>query len=211
MNSLCSCGESAKHVVRRCRTADDVGIAVWSDGAITLTFGHAVKGLPLRAPKSAEQTRLRIGAASLFAGEASLYSLEECADLYKAALIVAKRNGIPGDVRAEFARITEPKIRFLWTTIESDNRGDWVVQYTRLDRIRWPGVAIWRTRSHYEVVHAVRGSRDKTYSSSGIRFADQRALTKHLFSLVARAASDDALRRQGPPGGEARRREAAGE
>ena len=184
MNPACSCGEHDNHVVRRCRTADDTGLAIWSNGAITLTFGHAIKGLPLRAPKSAEQTRLRRDAARLFAGEVSLYSLEECADLYKAALTVAKRSGLPGDVRAEFARLSEPTIRFAWSTLEADNRGDWVVQYTRLDRMRWPGIAIWRTRSHYEVMHSIRGSRGETYSTTGLLIRDQRALTKHLFSLL---------------------------
>lgn len=184
MTPACSCGEQTLHVVARCRTADDAGIAIWSNGAITLTFGHLIKGLPIRQPKSAEQTALRRDAARLFAGEVCLYNLDELPDLYKAALAVAKRGGLPGDVRAEFARITEPSVRFAWTTIEADNRGDWVVQCARLDRMRWPGVAIWRTRSHYEVVYAHRGSRDETYSSRGLRFKDQRALTKHLFSLL---------------------------
>jgi hypothetical protein len=182
--TTCTCGEHDNHVVRRCRTADDAGLAIWSDGAITLTFGHSVKGLPLRSAKSAQQTQLRRDAARLFAGEVCLYSLEECADLYKAALAVAKRGGLPGDVRAEFARIVEPTIRFAWTTLEADNRGDWVVQCTRLDRLRWPGVAIWRTRSHYEVVHAIRGSHGESYSTTGLKFTDQRAITKHLFSLL---------------------------
>jgi len=184
VNPSCSCGEHDNHVVRRCRTADDTGIAIWSNGAITLTFGHAIKGLPLRAPKSDEQAQLRRDAARLFAGEVSLYSLEECADLYKAALTVAKRGGLPGDVRAEFARISEPTIRFAWTTLETDRRGDWVVQCARLDRFRWPGVAIWRTRSHYEVLYVTRRPHGETYSEAGLLFRDQRALTKHLFSLL---------------------------
>lgn len=183
----CSCGESANHIVARRRTADDSGIAVWCDGAITLTFGHGVKGLPVRAPKSVEQTALRRRAADLFAGDVCLYALDECATLYRAALAVAKRGGMPGDVRAECARLAEPKIRFAWATLEADNRGDWVVQCTRLDRFRWPGVAIWRTRSCYEVMHEYRGSRGETYSTTGVTFSNQRALVEHLFSIARTA------------------------
>ncbi len=191
----CSCGDRSTHVVARRRTADDVGIALWSDATITHYFGHAIKGLPARKP--ATDAQARISAAWLFAGEVGMFDLDECALLYKAALTVARRGGDPGDVRAEFARLTEPKIRFAWVTTEADRDGRWVEQMARLDRMRWPGVVVGRNRDGYEVLYERRvtcvsrdGSTqvivDHIHETSGFRCGDQRALAKFLLSIAAR-------------------------
>lgn len=190
----CPCGEQSTHVVARRRTADGAGIALWSDGTITLYFGHAIKGLPVRKP--ATEARVRIDAMWLFAGEVEAYDLDECALLYKAALTIARRGGNPGDVRAEIARLTEPKIRFAWVTTEADRDGRWTEQTARLDRMRWPGVVVGRTRDGYEVFYerrvrhitrdaAPRVVEDCIHETSGFRCANQRALIEFLFSIAA--------------------------
>lgn len=182
-------------VIARRRTADNIGVALWSGGEITATFGHAIKGLPLR-PAAGASLELRLRAGWLFAGEVELYDFDECATLYKAALTIARRGGDPGDVRAEFARLIEPKIRFAWVTTAADRDGCWTEQTARLDRMRWPGVVVGRTRDGYEVFyerrvrHLTREAtprvvEDCVHETSGFRCGDQRALTKFLLSIVA--------------------------
>lgn len=188
----CPCGDHGTHVVARRRTADGIGIALWSNATITGFFGHALKGLPTRsAPSDASARR---DAMWLFAGEVGLYDLEECAVLYKAALTVARRGGLPGDVRAEFARLSEPKIRFAWVTTATDRDGRWTEQTARLDRMRWPGVIIGRTRAGYEVLYERRFTRlthdsrtvvGYVHETSGFRCGDQRALVKFLLEMRA--------------------------
>ena len=189
----CSCDAAAAHIIGRRRTADGIGIALWSDATITGTFGHAIKGLPLRAPTS--DVAARRTAAWLFAGEVALYDLDECATLYRAALAVARRAGDPGDVRSEVERLLEPRLVFAWETTASDRDGRWTEQTARLDRMRWPGVVVGRTRAGYEVFYERRCTRltqradetrvivDVIHETSGFRCGDARTLTKFLLSI----------------------------
>lgn len=196
----CHCGDRNPHVVARRRTADGIGIALWSNATVTGFFGHALKGFPTRSA-AVDAAAARRDAMWLFAGEVEAYDLEECAVLYKAALTVARRGGIPGDVRAEFARLNEPKIRFAWVTTVADRDGRWVEQTARLDRMRWPGVVIGRTRAGYEVLYERRFTRlthdsrtvvGVVHETSGFRCGDQRALVRFLLSTIASSLKDGA-------------------
>ena len=192
----CSCGHSERHVLARRQTFDERHLDLWSDGSITNYFGQHLHGLPTgRSP-----SREKLDAGWLFMGEVELFNFDEAPNLWRAALTVAKRGGQPGDVRDEFARLAEPRIHFQWTTIRGDRDGRWTEQRCALDRFRWPGVAVFRDRSGYQVVaieHVTALSRDENprvihdwvADDMGPRFTNLRDLTKFLYSFAKKAGS----------------------
>jgi hypothetical protein len=185
----CSCGESEPHVIARRRTADGIGVDFWHDGAITGLFGRALPGVPVARPRSAEGLALTQATANLVAGEIELYDLADLPRLVDVARRVAKRGGLPGDLRAAFHAADEPTIRLVWTTYETDRDGAPTVRVARLDRIRWPGLVVWHERGHYEVMAlrqgSVLGGRSReALVDTGFSFATQRDLCAHLAAVA---------------------------
>jgi hypothetical protein len=145
MTNLCTCGDTEPHVIARRTTADGIAVEVWHDGAITGRCGRAraLPGVPIARPRTAEAFHLARRAASLLAGEVCLYDLAELPRLYA---------GLPGHVRAEFARPESRTLAFSWVTYATDATGTPTVRVARLDRIRWPGLAVWHERGRYELM-----------------------------------------------------------
>lgn len=191
----CSCGHAERHVLARRQTFDERHLDLWSDGSITNYFGQHLHGLPTgRSP-----SREKLDAGWLFMGWVELFNFDEAPMLWRAALTVAKRGGQPGDVRDEFARLAEPRIHFQWTTTMGDRDGRWTEQQCRLDRFRWPGVAVFRDRSGYQVWYvdrvtalnrqALKMVQEEVVRETGPRFTNLRDLTKFLYSIAKQGKS----------------------
>lgn len=187
----CTCGRTDSHCVAFRQTADGYRVEVWSDGAVTGGLGYALPGVPVARPRTPEARALELSAAWLFAGEIELYDLGEAAMLHRAVRLVAKRGGVPGDVRAEMERGERPSLRLVWQVYERNSRGDVMVRVARLDRMRWPGLHVWYERGRYEILaettDAPCGVRlsGPSLKSTGFRFETLRELTEHLLTVSA--------------------------
>lgn len=71
---------------------------------------------------------------------------------------------------------------FVWTVEQADRDGRPTLRTCRLDRIRWPGLAVWHERGVYELVDIDRRG---TCFPTGLRFRSQRALRAHLETIRA--------------------------
>ncbi|MEG7973049.1 hypothetical protein, partial [Listeria monocytogenes] len=82
----------------------------------------------------------------------------------------------------------EPRVRLHFSSTMGDSRGDWVEQWAVLDRFRWPGLAVLRTRARYELLQQVSGSGGyESYTTTGFRFANRRELVQHLLRVQGTA------------------------
>lgn len=187
--AVCSCGEGRAHEVARRRTADGVSVLLWSDGQVTGRLGYRIEGVPMVRPRSAEGRALAMRAGRLLMGEVCVHDAADLGALYEACRWVARRGGLPGDVRRRVRDARRPAIRPVWTVLSADRDGRPTSRVWRLPRMRWPGLAVWDNcapnsggRGRYELTQVVRGSRD-TYESTGFFFADLRELAAHLHGV----------------------------
>lgn len=183
-HALCSCGESAPHVIARRHTDDGVAVEFWHDGAITGRLGLKLPGVPVARPRTAAAVALARATAALVAGEVELCDVADLPRLVACARRVAARGGLPGDVRAAF-HATETTIRLAWEIYSTDRDGAPAVRVARLDRIRWPGLAVWHERGRYEVMTITRGTAlgarsNEALTPTGIVFDSQRDLCVYL-------------------------------
>lgn len=63
---LCSCGNTQTHIVATRQTFDGIGVAMWSDGALTGRLGALLFNVPVARPKTAEARNLAITLGGLF-------------------------------------------------------------------------------------------------------------------------------------------------
>jgi hypothetical protein len=194
--SVCSCGEREHHPIAQRSTADGIRVVLWSDGSVTGGMGAGLHGVPIRRPKTAEAVQMARRTGELFIDAATLYNHDELGPLYAAAEKTARRGGAPGDLRAEASRAQKPRMTLKFTTTSTDNRGDWTEQVAQLDRMRWPGLAVFRTRSGYELVRVVEHQRggSSTAYTTGLRFKNLDDLTEHLFNVQGTALRPSATR-----------------
>jgi hypothetical protein len=193
----CSCGETLPHVIARRTTADGVSVEVWHDGAVTGRSGNALPGVPVARPRTASGLDLARRTATLFADEVSLYDVAELPRLYACARRLAERGGSPGHVRAVPSAEDVPALRLAWVTYQADRDDRPVVRVARLDRARWPGLAVWHERGKYELMaltwRAAPGARsEEVLEPTGFSFGSQRALRDHLFNVQGSAVVGDA-------------------
>lgn len=188
----CSCGCATRHKMATRKTFDEIVVLLWSDGSIT-GWVNALRGVPVRRPRSAEARQRAVQAGWLLMGVVELYTLEELPDLYRACENVARNP--QRTVADEFERLRESTIAFVWETTATDRDGRWTEQTARLDRMRWPSIVILRTRSGYELFyeqHATQLSgdesrrvvRDAIHTPSGFRCGNLHDLCTHLMSLA---------------------------
>lgn len=189
----CSCGCAEQHVVSQRRTSDNITIMLWSTGMVSSRF-DTLPGVPARRPRTADGQAKALAAGWLFMGWVELFELAELPDLYKACERVARRGGLPGDVGRELEAMAlpdEPVLFMKFVTTSGDARGQWVEQVAVLDRIRWPGLRVLRTRAGYEVFYesqfkSYAGMRfpDPAHMSTGFKCSNRRELARYLFSLL---------------------------
>lgn len=182
----CTCGNDQPHIVARRRTADDVAVEIWHDGAITGRAGRALPNVPIARPRTEAGRLVAVAAASLVAGEIELYEVTEVPRLVACAKRVAARNGLPGDLRAAFAK-ESPVLRLVWQVYATDRDGTPTVRVAKLDRIRWPGLVVWHECGRYELLVEQCGMSVNARSRSalvptGFSFNSQHELREHLFA-----------------------------
>lgn len=192
LTNHCSCGCAERHVVTKRLTSDGIGVMLWSTGMVSGRF-ETLPGVPARRPRTAEGQAKAMAAGHLFMGLVELYDLVELPDLYEACERVARRGGVPGDVGLELEAMARPE-RSLYLRFETtcgDARGQWVEQVAVLDRIRWPGLVVCRTRAGYQVFaetyatpNAGPCSREPAHMPTGPMFTNRRKLVDYLFSLL---------------------------
>lgn len=177
----CSCGDTRDHEVARRSTADGVHVVLWASGAIAGTLGLKLPGVPMRNPSTPEAQQAAVKAGRLLLGECSLWDAADLPGLYAACEWAAKRDGLPGTVRARHKEILRPKVRPTWTVTSADRDGRWTERQWILPRLMWPGglVVIQRRGCPYELCHFLPGSRE-TVGSSGLTFPNLPALAAHL-------------------------------
>lgn len=179
-------------IIARRKTADDKAVALWSDGSLTWGgVGTVIKGSA--NPRTAAQIEEALAAGWLVMGDVELYDADEVPRLIEVARKAARRGGLPGDVRREFAK--SAPLRPQWTVIEADRDGRPLVRAWVLPRLTHPGIAIWDEvrgsggRGRYQVMREVtrgpapwlRGGRGSgAYESTGFQFHDLEKLAQHL-------------------------------
>lgn len=186
----CSCGTSDAHVIAHRMTADGVRVELWDNGAVTGGYGLALPGVPIVRPKTPDARRVALEAAWMVAGDVALYDASEVAALYATARKVAQRGGGVADFHAALREpgtdVDAPRLALHWNVYETDRSGRTTVRVARLDRMRWPGLAVWHEKGKYQIMHVDRFA--TTHGSSevlrptGISFGSQRELVAHLFA-----------------------------
>lgn len=188
MSAVCSCGESAPHVIAKRETADGIGVWIWHDGAITGRHGRAIPGVPVARPRTAKSLDLARIAAYLISGDVEMYDTAELPRLYACARKVAARGGSRCDMSKALAEGDQPAVRFSWCVYATDRTGAATVRVARLDRIRWPGLAVWHESGRYLLMACVQRSAPGARSAevlepTGFAFGSQRELSEHLLTV----------------------------
>src|SRR5690606_5589434 len=143
----CSCGEIKNHIIGRRQTADGKHIYLWSTGELTWVMGFLVRGSA--RPKSEAQRREALCAGWLVLGDVCLYDQSEIKVLVRAARWAAKRDGMPGTMRARILANKAPRTVANWTVLQTDRDGRptlraWIVRI---------GVAVWHERGKYAIMY----------------------------------------------------------
>lgn len=190
ITSKCSCGETESHIVARRQTADGIGVEIWHDGAITGRMGLRLQGVPVARPRTEKSLALAQATAALFSENVAMYDAAELPRLYVCAKAVATRGGASGDLRNLFNADDVKVLHLTWDVRCADRDGTPTLRVAVLDRIRWPGLAIWNERGRYEVMAISHGTALGVRShaalvSTGVTFDSQRELTAYLFSIIA--------------------------
>lgn len=110
-------------------------LTLWADGDLTDTSSFRVAGWSL--PRSVDGKRQALAAGWLLMGEAEIFELDELPALIKAAKWGAKRDAIPGDVRAKASEILRRAAAPVpsWEVTEADSRGATVARQWRPSRL----------------------------------------------------------------------------
>lgn len=188
---MCTCGEIKPHVIMRRNTFDGLEVCLWDDGAVTGALGTGLSGVPVRRPRTPEQTHRARVAGRLMLGEISIRERADLPDLYRASEKAAKLDAMPGTVRRLFAAAQKPATpRLVWTVLHADTRGQPTERVCRLPRMWWPGYVVFdfcgsvgSSRGRYVLMQDKR--RDGTCTLTGFSFPTLRALGAHLADMRA--------------------------
>lgn len=191
--NTCSCGEPSPHVIAKRETADGIGVWIWHDGAITGRHGRGLPGVTIVRPRTAKALESARLAASLIGDDVAMYDAAELPRFYACARKVADRGGSRGDLLAMLSAGDRPTVIYSWQTYATDSTGAITCRVARLDRLRWPGLAVWHERGRYllmTVVHryapGVRSG--EVLVATGFSFGSQRELTHHLLTVQSALA-----------------------
>lgn len=173
---ICTCGEPESHVIAKRRTADNIAVLLWSDGAVTGRFGDLPDVTRVR-PRTREATNAALRAGWLLMGEVEIHNLSEVPALYGACRWTAERDGLPGTVRARLTEMRRPSLTPVWTVEMTDRDGKPTSRYWRLPRLVSPGTVLWDHVSvgaaggRYEIHRIIPGTHGETCMPSGILFS----------------------------------------
>lgn len=188
---VCSCGADKPHVIASRRTADGTQVEVWDDGAVTGGYGMALPGVPVVRPRTDDARREALAAAWMLAGDVALYDLAEVPALYATARKVAQAGGGAAEFHAALRDAQEtparaPALRLQWQTYETDATGRPTVRVAILDRMRWPGLAVWHERGRYLLMNveyiANQRRSEPVLVPTGFTFRSQQELATHLYT-----------------------------
>lgn len=207
----CSCGDDhPNHITGSATTADGYDIVLLHGGALVGRNGAPILDLPVVRPKTREAWERDLAAGRRVLGDASLYDLAELPGLYKAARAAVAQKGsdaLPGDVRAAYAaqaqRAERPALKLAWRTYQTDRDGRPTVRVAVLDRMRWPGLAVWHEKGRYALmafVHSSGRRPDETLAPTGFSFGSQRELVDHLLNVQGTAIAKHTARRRDAQG-----------
>lgn len=185
--------EASEEVISKGKTADGVGVTLWSDGAVTGRMGYALKGVPIVRPKTQAKRDAAIRAGFMLMSDLTLYDASELGAAYKAYRWAADRNKNHGQARARFSdggKKPKGKVSGLkpkWTVLSADRDGKSTERVWRLPRIRWPGLVVLDHhskghggRERYELMSI---DRTELMTPTGFSFKNLSDLEKHLQSL----------------------------
>lgn len=187
----CTCGHATTHRIAQRSTSDGITVVLYSDGAIAGRF-HALRGVRMAKPRTVEARRLALTVGWMFLGEVELYDADELGALYGACRWAAER-GL--DRVAMLSRLNrEAPIQFVWETLETDRDGNVRERVCRLNRLMWPGLAVWNgRRGDYEVMTDYDSGRGRdVLVPTGMRFATIRELCTYLRSIRIRFSVKEA-------------------
>lgn len=176
MTTACTCGNHEDHIIARRMTADGKSVLLWADGSLTWALGHAIRGSA--HPRTDAQRAMALRAGRLVLGDVCLYDGNEVSDLVAAARWAAKRDGLPGTMRARFSSRRQPKPRPQWTVLSADASGRPTERVWRLNRMQHPGLAIWNERGRYSVMFEI--GRTGTFEPTGISGRSLAVVLSHL-------------------------------
>lgn len=179
----CSCGNNETHIVARRTTADGAEIVLWSDGDLTRPLGFAIPGVGRLSDRA-----LALRSGRLVLEDLCLYQLSEVSTLVKAARWAARRDSLPGTMRARFDDVTRSRgPRLVWTTIQADRDGRATVRVAKLPRLLYGrGYAVFHERGRYDVVREnPLGS--GSYENTGFRARTLRELGSVLEQVKVRS------------------------
>jgi hypothetical protein len=93
---MCTCGNSAPHVIARRATSDGVTVEIWHDGAITGRLGRAIPGVPIARPRTPAGLERAKETARLVADAVALYDVSELPELVQRARksVVRERSSV---------------------------------------------------------------------------------------------------------------------
>lgn len=157
---------------------------------VTGRFGRGLPGVTIVRPRTAEAIERERRAALLLADEVSLYDLAELPRLYDCARRVAAKGGGRREMLVAFAATKAPTVEFSWETYQTDRDGKPTVRVARLDRIRWPGYAVWHESGIYKLFAIARrgfpgcAHMEEVLEPTGFEFKTQRDLCKHLHEIA---------------------------
>lgn len=199
--ATCTCGCAEPHVVMSRMTADGLIVELWSDGPVTGAVGLGLPGIPMRRPRTPEALRVALKAGRLLLGEVCIHDRADLADLYAAAEWAAKRDGLPGTMRARMRAVRERPLlpKLAWVVQSADRDGRPTSRFAMLPRLLYPGRAVVDHCGYgqaggvkrYELVDVVRDRcGDLVGSATGFSFANLAELWAFLRGEAATAPED---------------------
>lgn len=180
--AVCSCGETEHHIIARRKTADGIGVCVWSDGLVTGYLGMVLPGVTCVRPRTVEAVNRERRAAWMLAEWVCLYDVAEVGALYSDCRKAARR----GITLAEAQSATRDRSGLIpaWEVCRTDRDGSPTERVWRPPRLRWPGLVVWdycdkagSSGGRYELMNV---DRDNVCTRTGFRFSNLSQLEAHL-------------------------------
>lgn len=182
---MCTCGTTDHHIIANRQTADGIGVALWSDGAVTGRLGAALQGVPVARPRTVEAITASRAAGWMFAGDVALYDAAEIGALYDACRWAVARGHHAAAMRRRVVEVARPTVRPLWTVQSADRDGNPTERTWRLPRIRraWAGLCVFDFPAKALRYQVFNVNHADTCTPTAFNFATLADLGAYLHSL----------------------------